>query len=270
MPFEFGDDGSMRRFVIALGLLAFLAGCISHDEIALMKQSSPNLEPDPSSPMPARSHIYGASGPVRVEIKAMGDAWVQVRDANQAVLLMRVLHSGDTFRVLDRVGLTLRTGNAGGLMILVDGKEVPSVGPIGGTGTVSLDPDRLIAGHATLDVPLMKRSSPNLEPDPSTPIPARSRVYGVNGPVRVEIKAVGDAWVQVRDANQSVLQMRVLHSGDTLRVPDRVGLTLRTGNAGGLKILVDGEEVPRVGPIGRTGTVSLDPERLIAGHATLN
>jgi cytoskeleton protein RodZ len=59
--------------------------------------------------------------------------------------------------------------------------------------------------------------------------------------------------------------MRVLKSGDTLRVPDRPGLTMRTGNAGGLDITVDGKPVPTVGPPGKTRTVALDPERLVAG-----
>lgn len=98
---------------------------------------------------------------------------------------------------------------------------------------------------------------------PPAPVP---RVYGItNGPVRIVIKAAADSWVQVRDANQSVLQMRVLKPGDTLRVPDRAGLTLRTGNAGGLEITVDGKPVPAVGPFGKTRSVALDPERLVAG-----
>lgn len=105
---------------------------------------------------------------------------------------------------------------------------------------------------------------------PAAAAPASAHVYGItNGPVRVVIKAAADSWVQVRDSNQTVLQMRVLKSGDSLRVPDRAGLTLRTGNAGGLEISVDGKRVPAVGPFGKTRTVSLDPERLIAGTSSL-
>ncbi len=87
--------------------------------------------------------------------------------------------------------------------------------------------------------------------------------------MRVVIKAAADSWVQVRDGNQAVLQMRVLKSGDTLRVPDKAGLTLRTGNAGGLEISVDGKPVPAVGPVGKTRTVSLDPEKLVAGTSSV-
>jgi cytoskeleton protein RodZ len=63
--------------------------------------------------------------------------------------------------------------------------------------------------------------------------------------------------------------MRVLKPGETYRVPDRPGLVLRTGNAGGLDITVDGRPVASVGPVGKTRNVALDPERLVAGTAAL-
>jgi cytoskeleton protein RodZ len=105
---------------------------------------------------------------------------------------------------------------------------------------------------------------------PAAPPAPTAHVYGItNGPVRVIIKAASDSWVQVRDGNQQVLQMRVLKAGDTLRVPDKSGLTLRTGNAGGLDITVDGKPVPAVGPVGKTRTVSLDPEKLVSGTSSV-
>jgi cytoskeleton protein RodZ len=108
------------------------------------------------------------------------------------------------------------------------------------------------------------------EPPAAAPPLNAPRVYGVtNGPVRIVIKATADSWVQVRDADQSVISMRVLKPGETYRVPDRPGLVLRTGNAGGLDITVDGRPVASVGPVGKTRNVALDPERLVAGTAAL-
>jgi cytoskeleton protein RodZ len=108
------------------------------------------------------------------------------------------------------------------------------------------------------------------EPPAAAPPLNAPRVYGVtNGPVRIVIKATADSWVQVRDSDQSVISMRVLKPGETYRVPDRPGLVLRTGNAGGLEITVDGRPVAPVGPVGKTRNVALDPERLVAGAATL-
>ncbi len=108
------------------------------------------------------------------------------------------------------------------------------------------------------------------EPPVAAPPLDTPRVYGVtNGPARIVIKASADSWVQVREADQTVISMRVLKQGEIYRVPDRPGLTLRTGNAGGLDIAVDGRSVPPVGPVGKTRNVALDPERLVAGSATL-
>ena len=108
------------------------------------------------------------------------------------------------------------------------------------------------------------------EPPATAPPLDKPRVYGVtNGPVRIVIKASADSWVQVRDVDQTVISMRVLKQGETYRVPDRPGLMLRTGNAGGLEITVDGRPVAPVGPAGKTRNVALDPQRLVAGTATL-
>jgi cytoskeleton protein RodZ len=76
--------------------------------------------------------------------------------------------------------------------------------------------------------------------------------------------------VQIRDASRAVILSRVLKAGETYNVPDGTGAEMRTGNAGGLEITVDGEAAP---PIGRTGAirnVALDPAALIAGSAIRN
>ena len=80
-----------------------------------------------------------------------------------------------------------------------------------------------------------------------------------------------NSWIQVRDDNGNrLLLTRLLRAGDTYRVPNRPGLKLLTGNAGALEILVDGETVPSIGPLGavRRG-VALDIERLRRGTAII-
>ena len=106
----------------------------------------------PPAPAISSAKVYGnASGPARIVIKASGDSWVQVRDQNQAVVLVRVLHAGDIYRVPDQPGLVLRTGNAGALQVAVDGKEAPGVGPLGKSRNVALDPNRLLEGKAVIE-----------------------------------------------------------------------------------------------------------------------
>lgn len=93
------------------------------------------------------------------------------------------------------------------------------------------------------------------------------QVYGAdNDDARIVLRAKQDSWVQIRDEADELLLTRVLRRGDEYRVPNREGLTLRTGNAGGIVILVDGAPQPPIGPVGSVrGNVELDPERLLGG-----
>ena len=62
---------------------------------------------------------------------------------------------------------------------------------------------------------------------------------------------------------------RVLREGDQYYVPDRLGLKLVTGNAGGLEFSVDGEQVPEIGPFGTVRRdVRLEPQALKDGTSS--
>jgi cytoskeleton protein RodZ len=83
-----------------------------------------------------------------IDIRALADSWVQVRDVDQGIVFSRVLKAGETYRV-PRTGLVLRTGNAGALEVLVDGKPAPSLGALGTLRrNVTLEPNALLAGTA--------------------------------------------------------------------------------------------------------------------------
>ena len=94
--------------------------------------------------------VYGRSNlDARVVITAIDDSWVQVQGPDNELLLTRILHAGDSYRVPDRPGLLMVTGNAGGLEIQVDDAPAPSLGPLGVViRNIALDPDRLLAGTA--------------------------------------------------------------------------------------------------------------------------
>lgn len=97
------------------------------------------------------------------------------------------------------------------------------------------------------------------------------RTFGArNASARIILRAQENTWVQVRDADESVVITQMLESGDRYMVPNRDGLRLMTGNAGGLEILVDGEAVPAIGIRGESRRdVRLDPGRLRAGSAVV-
>ena len=83
----------------------------------------------------------------------------------------------------------------------------------------------------------------------------------------IDIRALADSWVQIRDSDQGIVFARVLKTGETYRVP-RSGLILRTGNAGALEVLVDGKPAPALGALGTLRRdVRLEPEALRAGTA---
>ncbi len=86
---------------------------------------------------------------------------------------------------------------------------------------------------------------------------------------RIVLRATAESWIQVRDeTNDRVLLARLLRPGDVYRVPNRSGLNLWTGNAGGLEILVDGEPVPSIGETGVVRRrVVLEVEPLRTGAA---
>ena len=96
------------------------------------------------------------------------------------------------------------------------------------------------------------------------------KVYGrTNLDARVVITAVDDSWVQVLGPDNELLLTRILHAGDSYRVPDRPGLLMVTGNAGGLEVRVDDAVAPALGPLGVVlRNIALDPDRLLAGTAT--
>ena len=92
-----------------------------------------------------------------------------------------------------------------------------------------------------------------------------------NPPGEVVIRATADSWIQIRDARQSVLLTRVLKAGESCRAPDRPGLSMRTGNAGGLEITVNGVPAPPIGARGMVRRdVALDGRALLAGSAVRN
>lgn len=94
-----------------------------------------------------------------------------------------------------------------------------------------------------------------------------SRVFGTaNTDARIVLRATADSWVQVRNARSDLLFTQVLRAGDSYNVPNEPGLTLLTGNAGGLQVLVDGRAVPPLGPSGSVRRdIELEPESLVQG-----
>ncbi len=78
----------------------------------------------------------------RITVAANSEAWVEIRDRNGVLLLTRVLQPGQRYDVPDEKGITMITGNAGGIFLIVDGKELPPLGnPASVKRNIKLDAD---------------------------------------------------------------------------------------------------------------------------------
>lgn len=110
------------------------------------------------------------------------------------------------------------------------------------------------------------------ETDAPTTTPDRAgRTFGArNAAARIILRAAENTWVQVRDEEENVVLTQMLQVGDRYLVPNRDGLRLMTGNAGGLDISVDGDSVPAIGERGESRRdVRLDADLLKAGTAVV-
>ncbi len=67
----------------------------------------------------------------RVVLRAQVDSWVQVDTAEGEILFGRVLRAGDSYGAPWRDGLTMKIGNAGGLVIAIDDQDQPTLGKQG-------------------------------------------------------------------------------------------------------------------------------------------
>lgn len=95
-------------------------------------------------------HIYGQRNVnPRLVLVANEASWIEVR-RGENILISRVLNKGDRYQVSRNPDdLFLKTGNAGGLDIFLDGEQVPPVGPKGALrSNVPLNPDYFVKKEA--------------------------------------------------------------------------------------------------------------------------
>jgi cytoskeleton protein RodZ len=101
------------------------------------EQASTTTEPAPVPPA------------AKVVIRANRDSWIEIRDKDGAVVLQRVLRQGETFNVPDQKGLLMTTGNAGGIVIELEGRPLQALGSLGVVKRgIKLDPTALSDGSA--------------------------------------------------------------------------------------------------------------------------
>jgi cytoskeletal protein RodZ len=117
-------------------------------------QSTAAESSSPSQPAiaPTDQPQQVAEAPQGVVIEARMECWIKVVDAKGKTVMQKVLKAGESYVVPDQPGLVLRTGNAGGIDVIVGGRKAPPLGEVGTVLTkVSLEPSRLLDGTAVAD-----------------------------------------------------------------------------------------------------------------------
>ncbi|MDF2367082.1 helix-turn-helix domain-containing protein [Sneathiella sp.] len=85
----------------------------------------------PENPLPRTFGVENTDA--RVVVRATEESWIEVKATDENPVLSRVLKPGDVYMAPNEPDLILTTGNAGGLEIRVDGKEIKA---LGGAGTI--------------------------------------------------------------------------------------------------------------------------------------
>jgi cytoskeleton protein RodZ len=85
----------------------------------------------------------------RIVLEITDATWVEIRNAAGEAILRQVLKPGDIYLVPNEKGLIMATGNAGGIKVKVDGKDLASLGETGQIRRkIPLDADALLKSLA--------------------------------------------------------------------------------------------------------------------------
>jgi cytoskeleton protein RodZ len=99
-----------------------------------VSQISPPDEPSGvSAPSVAKEETPNPLLQKKMMLKAKEPSWIEVRDESGHVLFMKVLKSGEEYVVPEKPGVTINTGNAGGIDIFIGDTKLP---PLGARGDV--------------------------------------------------------------------------------------------------------------------------------------
>ncbi|MCH5277533.1 MAG: DUF4115 domain-containing protein [Desulfovibrionaceae bacterium] len=83
---------------------------------------------------------------------------------------------------------------------------------------------------------------------------------------QIVLTAEASCWVHA-NADKTDTREFTLQEGETFAMPFRESLTLRLGNAGGVKIKYDGRDMPSPGKSGQVKTISFPPREQASGQA---
>jgi len=82
-------------------------------------------------------------------------------------------------------------------------------------------------------------------------------------PNRIVLEIVDSSWIEIRNSQGAAILRQVLKAGDIYLVPNEPGMIMATGNAGGIKVKVDGKYTAPLGAAGQIKRkIALDADAL--------
>lgn len=114
-----------------------------------------------------------------------------------------------------------------------------NVEPIIATPTDIPSPEAIGAANAEAPASfdLTTPQPTQVQAQPAQPVVAPA----VTAQKEIFIEALKSSWLEVKDAKGAVLFTSILKEGQKLPIPAQDGITISTGNAGGLRLIVDGQ-----------------------------
>ena len=142
------------RQPLAGGTTTTGAGAASLGSASPTQESGPDRAPSaqPANPqvaaLPAGEEYGRQNRDARVILRAKAATRVLVQGADGTVFINRILRPGDSYRVPDKVGLTLTTPDGGAVALELDGQEMGAAGSEGQvTEALPLDPQAISDRH---------------------------------------------------------------------------------------------------------------------------
>lgn len=142
-------------------------------------------------------------------------------------------------------GVTQATGPEPGADLAPEGEAVPEseAAPVSTRGFAAADPENPAEGDMT---------------DSATGRSVASEAVLPAGTHQIVLTAEASCWVHANADNTDTREF-TLKAGETFAMPFKKSLTLRLGNAGGVKIKYDGRDMPSPGKSGQVKTITFPP-----------
>jgi len=219
---------------IFLALAIWLGSYVSGYKTNRAITPPPQVE-QPNTPIPESPII---TDNLTLAITAEQPSWVSV-SGDGVVQYTGTMQVGETKSFSAKEKIDLRTGNAGGIKLQLNGNLIP---PLGNPGQVA---DKTFTrSDAGADIAAVTTTNPVV---PST--------AGLN----LEVKALQRSWVQV-EADGALVYSQNMAVGEMKTFTAVERMEIKTGNAGGIALTLNGQPVESLGAAGQIAEKSFSAD----------